>query len=567
MKLMLDSWLKSSTLLSIAFFTYVAAALIMFTFLVPPFQKPDEQTHFQSAVSITNLDLICGKDSEGEFFYPLKRKYADLPELMHIWDVWDLGADYRRRFEVDWLRMDFSDPMYDEEVRIYGPCNKPLIGDLSNAHGPFAGYLPNAAGILVGKPFESPLVSFYLGRIFGGLFFILAIAISLRLTPQRFTPAVYLYAAIPTVLHQVTAISYDAVQLSLFPVIFATLTNLVDGGRQISRWQLLGFMALLIWMISTRIISYFPLVLLIFALKPSQIASSFSRYAAITSAFIGVAALLTVVYSLVYLPRVGYQLEEDTGINAVEQAKLILDQPGRFLSASYETLFARGDWLVRQGIATFGWGDTGLPQVFYYVIVFIAAFVFYQIIQRDSPMLTYPQIASLIGALLLVGGVLFLSLYLVATPVGSGVIDGLQGRYFIGLLPFAAFGLSQLAVRMGKRVFAGVLMGGMVAVFFYNTFGTIYARFYDEPFARTESLDQATVTPLPGLVQTQAAGIPVATSTPAVTMTPTQATTQTAAGATAVPTDTPVPSTLVATPGRTPTPSLPISGSGGFIGK
>src|SRR5438874_6835786 len=181
------------------FFVYVAGALLLLTFFVPPFQKADEPAHFYRAVSITNLELACQKGSDGEYSYAMKRKYADLPGVLHTDEV---AYQTKVRFNRDWLKASFDSPVYNETAHVPNYCALPAVG-----------YLPTALGVLAGKPLQNPLTSFYLGRLFGAIFFVLALVLSSRVVPARYRPIVYLYAALPTVLHQVSAVSYDVVQL------------------------------------------------------------------------------------------------------------------------------------------------------------------------------------------------------------------------------------------------------------------------------------------------------------------------------------------------------------------
>src|SRR6266545_1605158 len=115
------------------FFTYIAVALAIFTFYVPPFQKSDELAHFYRTVSLTNLDLVCKKDADGKRYFPMKRKYAAVESVFHVWDV---AMQRNARFNRDWLDARFTDPAYQETVRVDHPCDFSPMG-----------YAPSAAGV------------------------------------------------------------------------------------------------------------------------------------------------------------------------------------------------------------------------------------------------------------------------------------------------------------------------------------------------------------------------------------------------------------------------------------
>jgi uncharacterized membrane protein len=193
------------------FCVYILVALLIFTFMVPPFQKSDEPAHYFRSISLTNLDLVCTPNADGEYRFEMKSKYAGFPQAINTWDV---AFHPHTRFDRDWLNVDWSDPAWDETVEVFDVCNLPAFG-----------YLPNMLGIFLGKPFENPMTGLYLGRVFGALFFVGALIWALRVTPEQYRLPLYFYAAMPTVLHQVSAVSYDAVQLSLFAVMYAYITR------------------------------------------------------------------------------------------------------------------------------------------------------------------------------------------------------------------------------------------------------------------------------------------------------------------------------------------------------
>ena len=446
------------------FFAYLTVGLLVFAFLVPPFQKSDEPAHFHRAVSLTNLDFFCDKDANGQYYFPMKRKYAELPDVMRTFDV---AFRYDSKFTLDWLRADFSDPRYDEAAAVYRFCSLPP-----------AGYLPNALGILVGKPFENPLVSFYLGRVFGAVFFALAIVLALKTTPDRYRPIVYFYAALPVVLHQVSANSYDAVQLSLVPLLFAYLMSIVTDKGAARPARLLIFMALLLWLINVRLFSYVPLLLLFFVIHPSRIARSRADYLKVASGFLVVTAVLTGFFDLVYLPRAADSSPDPSAIDASSQVRFVLNNPWEFVEASYNTLRLWGEGLFREGIGVFGWIDYTLGYAPYYIAVFLGGVLVYSTVQRDEALLRPNQILFLLAAVLLTAASLFFSLYAVWTPVGKDTIDGLQGRYFLGLLPFAIVCLSQAAAAIGRERLFKALLTGVALLVLFNIVRAVTLRYY-----------------------------------------------------------------------------------------
>jgi uncharacterized membrane protein len=455
--------LPSLDVRKVLFFAYVATMLLIFIFYVPPFAKADEPAHFHRAVSLTNLDLTCSRDANGEYYWPMKRKYSDLPDELHYYEVTFEGA----RFNRDWLRADFSDPRFDEPGRVYRFCSLPPPG-----------YIPNAAGILIGKPFENPLVSFYLGRIGGALFFVVALVWALQTCPERYRPLIYLYAGLPLVLHQVSAMSYDAVQLSLFPLIFAYMARFGAQEESIKPKQLLIFLALLLWVVNVRLGAYYPLLLLLFVIDRHKVGPNLPRYLAYAGGFVGLTAASALVFALLYLPRSDDSTPPDMGIDSGAQMTFVLEHPLDFISTGFRTIDERGDLLVREMIGILGWNVYQLNHAPYYAVIFTAAIVCYYVAQRDMPVLKWGQFLALAGALFCTVAALFGSLYLVWSPVGADVVSGLQGRYFVGLVPFAIFLVSQVAATIGRRRMLTVLLVALAVFLIVNLVKGIDYRYY-----------------------------------------------------------------------------------------
>jgi uncharacterized membrane protein len=126
-----------------------------------------------------------------------------------------------------------------------------------------------------------------------------------------------------------------------------------------------------------------------------------------------------------------------------------------------------------------GWLDTQIPPAFAYpyalVLVFLA-------LAGPAPPLPYRLRAALLAVVLICALVIFLALYLSYTAPGAPLIKGVQGRYFIPLLPPALLLLSNRFrfLRVGSErlmtlAVAAAVVESPVAL------GAIVARYYLPP--------------------------------------------------------------------------------------
>ena len=280
------------------------------------------------------------------------------------------------------------------------------------------------------------------------------------------------------VLHQAGAISYDAVHLVLFPLLFAYLTRFLTQEGTIRRRDLLAFMAILWWAVNIRSFAYDPLLLLFLVVPASKIATTTQGYLKVAGAYLGVTALTTAVFGVFYLAESRLLAPDAVGISASSQVKFVLGHPLDFLAACYRTVQYHGELLLRQGFGVFGWIDYAFNFAPYYLAAIAAGVVTLRTVERDELELRPYQMGVLLLALGGTAGALFLSLYAVWSPVGSGVVGGLQGRYFVGMLPFAIFGVSQLALDVGKGRFLQALALLVCLFLVFSIVRAILGRYY-----------------------------------------------------------------------------------------
>jgi uncharacterized membrane protein len=455
--------LPAITLRQALFLAYIGAAMALFVFLVPPFQKSDELNHFWRAVSLTNLDLVCHSDSEGNRFYPMKRKYGEVDGTFHVWEV---ALNYRSKWNNSWPATDFSDPRFDQEMRIDRPCDFTPLG-----------YPPATAGVLAGKPFADPRVSLYLGRLGGALFFLACLIWALQVVPDRYRLLVYLYAALPSVLHQVTTISYDQVHLSLLLPVFAYWARFLVNEQPVPRRDLLIFCGLLVWSVNVRLGAFMPMVLLFFALRPEWIAAARRRYVQITAGFVAAAVGLMGLLTLIYIPR-GESEDGERVYSSTKQLQFVLEDPTRLFNAIYNTLRLEGAVMVHQLVAGFGWQDYGFDFFTQYLWLFIIACVMVFTVLTDSLRMKPLQLLALWGSVLGTTVTLFIAAYFFWSHVGAPSIWGVQGRYFLVLLPLLIVAVAQLSAALGRERMVNFLLVAAAIIVLRNIYRAIDLRYF-----------------------------------------------------------------------------------------
>ena len=336
------------------------------------------------------------------------------------------GFSYRRVFEQYRADEDASIETSDQTVFV------PYGG--SEGYSP-AAYLPQAAAAVVarGAGFGF-LETFYLMRLAGLLGMTAIIAYAIALTPALKWTFVAI-ALLPSALYGRAVINADAAALAYSLVLVAMFLRVIVGAPMVAT------SARSVWMLLC-VLSKPPNVVFVLlewlGHSPAFLRRRFWLLAAVTLPALAAALLWTAVSSA---DVAAWRLVELTGANAEQfspgwKLRFMMSNPLAFPSALLG-MFTKTDPLEfwRQVIGVLGLFDTVLRAWFYDLIgvLLVATFV--------SPLGNGRRLACVLASLctaLAYCLAIFLIFYLIWTPVYADQIWGVQGRYFVPVLPLLA---------------------------------------------------------------------------------------------------------------------------------
>ncbi len=402
--------------------------------LTPPLQVPDEQQHFFRAYQV----------SEGTILASVRDHIpgGDLPSSLAEFSDRFIGShrflptaeNFRTHYEPLRLTLGARDAPLDpgrrEFVEFFGAASYSPLG-----------YLPQAAGILVGRAFGAgPLVLLYLARLANGLAAIVAVTAALRILPLGGMLALAA-ALMPMAIYMFASASPDASVISMAFLFTAVAMRARFRGRWTARDLIVAGVAGAVFCS----VKPFYLPLLAMALPASFKGRIDVRFLAGQVALMvivfGVTALWLTATSATIAPfregRVDLTLAAPQGINSSLQLAGILAHPGPYVMTVLRTVKYNGMHWSRNMIGLLGWANIRLFMIMY-PIGQLAALACAILPRARGPRIGAAEAAFqavLIGAC----GVLALTaIYLTFTPVGLNEIVGVQGRYFIPLAPLAA---------------------------------------------------------------------------------------------------------------------------------
>lgn len=404
---------------AVVFFVFSMMMTVAGTFVTPPFQVPDEPAHFLRAIQVAQGGLrgtLENGQSGG-------RVPASVLPVLHIFD--DLPFHAERKAAPD--RIDRISAVGWSETRTLTAFPNTVT------YGP-AGYLPQAAAILTGRLLHLSVIhTFYLARLVNGAAFAVLGSLAIALC-RRGKTLLLLLLALPMTGFLAASLSQDGLLIALSAVLAALLTRHMPATCWTwKHWTLLG--------IGFGVASMAKPPGLALSVAAVLVAGRRDWRQALLCPVI--ATGLTFAWLKGGVAPVKIQFLTEKGVSDSGQMHWLFTHPAQVPGLIRHTVSAFRDGFQSQFIGVFGWLDTALPAWFYLRETRILKWVF--LLSFLAPFTWQGGRAFAEGALRRAGIFLltalscagiFISLYVIWTPVGAPLIDGIQGRYF---LPSACF--------------------------------------------------------------------------------------------------------------------------------
>ncbi|KKQ24815.1 MAG: hypothetical protein US40_C0001G0068 [Candidatus Roizmanbacteria bacterium GW2011_GWC2_37_13] len=414
--------MHKETAFKILLYILIPLQLLIFTFLVPPFQKPDEKPHFEKSLLISKGYLFCQKKSNNTV--PLEKKYIDFIKR---------GPE-KTDFNIDYL------------------CSFPVIS-----------YLPQALALVIASIFKlNPLLSLYFGRLAMALLGYFWFLYLYRKISDNYKLIVLFTFSLPMTLHQISSFSYDALHIMLALTFFTLIMN-YRLKKRLDSWIYLKLFFVLFLFLSSKKIGYETFYLFLFLL-PFKIKSM-------------------IVSTVIFIPF--YFLSKITGsydlqysltnlvYNPLQQLNFLLSDPFNILKVIAITTIQRLGFYLQSMIGIFGWLEYGLDPLSYLIYGLLFVYVIVGTIHE----LSLQKYKTILLFLTLLISYIFIVLLAFVFNTTAGVLTahGIQGRYFIPFLPFIIFFIIQIKT---SPIFQKVLYLSIVIFLISATFYAVFKRYY-----------------------------------------------------------------------------------------
>lgn len=405
---------------------------LILIFVTPPYQVPDESTHFMRSYQLSEGKILSLK-RDGVVGGEIPLSILNIGTQFPV----PFGADKKISFKN--IISQFSNPLEKNKTTFASFPNTALYSPVP--------YLPQTIGISIGKTLNLPIMYlFYLGRFVNLIVWLALIYCSIKMTPILKWGFV-LIALMPMTVFQAASLSADAITVGLSFLFMAIILELLDKkNRADLRTKILIFLLAILITLSKQTYAFIPLM---FFILPRKIIGSDKEYTRTIILFILLVASSFLIWShfvkFLYIPLQTY-------VNPNDQIAYIAQHPFwymRFILSQAMAWFSSID--SRSIIGHLGWLDVPLPGwvVSSYKIILILTFI-----MEAKTIKIFNFIQRLLLGTILVLSILFIFtvMYLTWNPIGSGTIEGIQGRYFIPLLPLLFILLYSDYFKTNKRI-------------------------------------------------------------------------------------------------------------------
>lgn len=398
------------------FLAYTLAYIIPLVFIYPAYTVPDEPYHFVSALRLAEYD----------FSKPLSDNLSDLeynlPSNSECLASYYQNTDTPEKITRENLLACFaSEPNETKNYIVVNPTSRILA------------YAPAALGIKFGDLIsDSPMVIFYCGRIFNliATSAIIVFAISL-LKKHRLVLLSVVF--IPMFLQQAISYSYDGILNSLCLLIIAYGIRFLTTDAKVRKRDIV-IMAIALAFIGLIKLPYVIVAAPLLFVKSEK----FSKHKWVKW-LVALGLLVAMVTPYVIDNKISV-VENSEDIVAVNDPDLdqrghpieSLLHPRSVIKIFLKTLYFKKAFYINSLIGYFGWFYFALDDIL--IMMYVAFLIIAVLSDREERLNWKVRIWTLFAAIVLSMSFL-LVMYLEWSTLSSPLIEGVQGRYFLPVVP------------------------------------------------------------------------------------------------------------------------------------
>ncbi len=400
------------------FLLTVPVICLMFMATMPTFKNHDELYHWIRTYEVST-GVLATKVEDGV-------QGTKMPEAITA------------IMKSNWETTTYSDVNYALGIEM-DKDNTYTIDSKTAAVYAFVQYIPQAIGVAIARVFTSkPLIMAYAGRLFNIIFAMFVLYKAIKLMP--FGKKIFLIISyIPIVIEGFSSLSPDAMTTSISFLYIACILNLAFDEKKIVGLKQKIFLTLLSIIVALCKIVYLPLVLLLFLIPKEKFCNTGKEdKSPITKKILNIMLIagIAVVINLLWLGFSSRYLLNLRDGDSKYQVLLLFKNPIMYIQELIYTFNLYGNnYLTGMLGESLGWGE--LIRLNFIVPSVLFVLLIIELVTDETLRNKFSgwQKFVIFITFLIIFGLIFTSLYVQWTTIGSESILGVQGRYFIPILP------------------------------------------------------------------------------------------------------------------------------------
>lgn len=402
-----------------------------YMYVFVPSTVPDEVYHFWSAYQLSNyLLFIDGNDGMN-----LNMRASDAEFFSSILFNTDLTPD--RFVEMSSF---FEISCTDASIVDSG-----ITFDVDFSSNPIQDRLIPALGITVGRLLGlSPVITYYLGRVFNLIGFILLAVVSVRFTPI-IKKGFMVMAIMPITTHLAASYSYDAFILGISMLLTALLLKAIKSHELLSWKMITGIIIVTVLLAPCKVI-YSLIVVLAFFIPSERFVTKKQEILFKVLVPLAAIAVIAIIKLPTLLSMMGVGDIGDSADNLVKRGNEegrywtftgFISKPSTAFMILMNTLMVQSDGYIISGIGgSLAWFQDNIVSPDYLVFPMLLVVLATSIKSEDDPAAISKSRRLILASVVIVGFfAVLMSLLTGWTFDTENVILGVQGRYMLPLLP------------------------------------------------------------------------------------------------------------------------------------
>lgn len=417
---------------------------VIYNFVLTPYMTPDESYHID--MSYRHSNTLLGIESAGE------------------------NKCYKRQDDTE---LEFtSSPSLENYKIIYDGLFSMAENDTlveaeatSTTEAPMIIYLPAVLGMTLARLLHLGTVPMLLlGRWFSLLGFTILTYFGMKKLPFGKT-ALFLLAVLPMNLQQCTSFSYDAVITGVSFLYICWCVSLAFGEKQVKATDMLGLGILGIILVYGKSGVYLPLALLIFLIPAARFGGKRVRNLCVLGLFL-LPVLCFLNQNTATVSYIATTTEATATVGSSTTAGYTIgyffSQPLELVRMLANTLSDKTAFYLESLVGQkMGWVEIDISEVI--SMLFWLLLILASLKTKEEPMyIRTGQKWWIVFVCAVCAGLILAGMLLTWTPRGYVSIEGVQGRYFIPLMPALLLVLRNPRLTWDRCAQRGLIYAGFI---------------------------------------------------------------------------------------------------------